>query len=114
MDSTSLLIHLIANGYKVYAISFDYGQKHKIELERVKKNIEYLKSFNQFDLTYQVIDLKSVWEGSGSALVSKDVSVPEGHYEEENMVKTVIENRNGIFANIIFAKALILANKYNT
>ena len=34
MDSSSLLLHLLANGYEVTVLGFDYGQKHKIELNR--------------------------------------------------------------------------------
>jgi len=34
MDSSSLLLHLLANGYEVTALGFDYDQKHKVELER--------------------------------------------------------------------------------
>ena len=44
MDSTSLLIHLLNEGYLVDCISFNYGQKHMIEIERASKNIIYLKS----------------------------------------------------------------------
>ena len=33
MDSTGLLMHLIANDYIVHTLSYDYGQKHKIELD---------------------------------------------------------------------------------
>jgi 7-cyano-7-deazaguanine synthase len=36
MDSSTLLLHLLSNGYEVTALSFDYGQKHKVELERAK------------------------------------------------------------------------------
>ena len=43
IDSTSLLLHLISKEFIVYAVSFDYGQKHKIEIDRAKKNINYLK-----------------------------------------------------------------------
>ena len=42
MDSTSLLLHLLAKGYEVHAISYNYGQKHLIELERAKNNLKYL------------------------------------------------------------------------
>ena len=38
MDSTCLLIHLLANEYEVHGVSFDYGQKHKIELQRLEQN----------------------------------------------------------------------------
>ena len=36
MDSTGLLVHLLANDYEVHTLSYDYGQKHKIELDRAK------------------------------------------------------------------------------
>ena len=39
MDSTGLLMRLLADGYEVSCLSFDYGQKHSIELERAKENI---------------------------------------------------------------------------
>ena len=35
MDSTALLIRLISEGYEVSCVSYDYGQKHIIELETV-------------------------------------------------------------------------------
>ena len=38
MDSSSLLLHLLANGYEVTALGFDYGQKHVVELDRLGKN----------------------------------------------------------------------------
>ena len=41
MDSTGLLIHLLSKDYKVSCISYEYGQKHNIEIERAKANIEY-------------------------------------------------------------------------
>ena len=44
MDSTSLMLHLLAKGCKVYGLSFDYGLKHKLELERFKVNLEYRES----------------------------------------------------------------------
>ena len=44
MDSSTLLLHLLANDYEVTALSFDYGQKHNIELERAKDLVHYLNS----------------------------------------------------------------------
>ena len=58
MDSTALLLRLIREGYEVYALSYNYGQKHIIELDRAKANIEYL-SENSFDVNHKLIDLSS-------------------------------------------------------
>ena len=47
MDSSTLLLHLLAKGYEVTALSFDYGQKHKVELERATSLVEYLNGCSQ-------------------------------------------------------------------
>ena len=59
MDSTGLLLKLLADGYKVSCISYDYGQKHKIELERAEANIAYLRK-NGYDVEHHQGDLSSV------------------------------------------------------
>ena len=43
MDSSTVLLHLLAKGYEVTALSFDYGQKHNVELERAQQLIDYLR-----------------------------------------------------------------------
>lgn len=111
MDSTCLLIHLLANDYEVKCYSFDYGQRHVVELERVSANIDYLRSLG-FPVSWRVIDIKAAFDESDSALLPQSgVKVPEGHYADENMKQTVVENRNGIFSSIIYGKALSWANK---
>ena len=44
MDSSTLLLHLLANNYQVTALSFDYGQKHSVELERAQQLIDYINN----------------------------------------------------------------------
>ena len=39
MDSSTVLLRLLADGYTVTALSFDYGQKHRVELDRAKSLI---------------------------------------------------------------------------
>ena len=112
MDSTSLLVHLLAQGRKVYGISFDYGQKHKAELKRLRANLEYLES-RSHRISWQLVDLSSISTLLHSALVSPGWDVPTGHYESENMKQTVVPNRNAIFASIAFAHALSLTQKLN-
>jgi 7-cyano-7-deazaguanine synthase len=44
MDSSTLLLHLLEKGYDVTAISFDYGQKHRVELERAQQLVDYINN----------------------------------------------------------------------
>jgi len=110
MDSSTLLLHLLANDYNVTALSFDYGQKHRVELERAQELIDYLNS-NGHDVTYQVIKLDGLTSLLNSALVEGGEEVPEGHYAEDNMKSTVVPNRNKIFSSLIQSVALSIANK---
>ena len=118
MDSSTLLIHLLANGYKVTALSFDYGQKHRVELERAQQLVDYINEnctdencFGGCRVNYQVIKLDGLTSLLNSALVAGGDEVPEGHYEEDNMKATVVPNRNKIFSSITQAVALSIANK---
>ena len=110
MDSTSLLMNLLAAGKKVYGMSFDYGQKHRIELNRLRANLDYLKS-NGLDVEWTLLDLSKLGELFHSALTDPNWDVPEGHYEQENMKETVVPNRNAIFASIAYGYALSLSAK---
>ena len=113
MDSFTLLLHLLADGYDVTALSFDYGQKHSVELERAQDLVDYLNQNGQ-NITYQVIKLDGLSELLNSALVTGGDDVPEGHYAEENMKATVVPNRNKIFSSIIQAVALSIAEAKDT
>ena len=121
MDSSTLLLHLLANGYEVTALSFDYGQKHSVELERAQDLVNYLNSqctdnncYGGCKINYQVIKLDGLSQLLNSALVTGGAEVPEGHYAEENQRATVVPNRNKIFSSIIQAVALSIANSKNT
>ena len=110
MDSTSLMMRLLAEGYEVNAISYNYGQKHLVEIQRAQANLAYL-SQNGHHVTHQVIDLTSAMSSFHSALTDDSIDVPEGHYEEEQMKQTVVPNRNAIFASILYGHALSIAIK---
>ena len=105
MDSTSLLLRLLAEGDTVTCLSYNYGQKHIVEIERARDNIAYL-SENGYEVEHVVIDLRSAMRSVNSALTSDDIEVPEGHYESEHMKQTVVPNRNAIFSSILYAQAL--------
>tara|TARA_R110001583_G_scaffold39189_8_gene125839 strand:+ start:512 stop:1288 length:777 start_codon:yes stop_codon:yes gene_type:complete len=110
MDSSTVLLHLLAHGYEVTALSFDYGQKHNVELERAAELVEYLDR-NGHSVKYQRITLQGLVGLLDSNLVKGGDEVPEGHYEEDNMKDTVVPNRNKIFSSIIQAVALSIAQQ---
>jgi 7-cyano-7-deazaguanine synthase len=128
MDSSTLLLRCLKEYDTVTAISFDYGQKHRVELERAQSLVDYINhsALNQVGLdalkhdeyrkslepiTYRQIQLNGLVDLLDSALVTGGDDVPEGHYAEENMKSTVVPNRNKIFASIVQAVALSVANK---
>ena len=107
LDSTSLLINLLKNNYNVFALSFDYGQKHKLELIKGKQNISYLKS-KKYSIVHKIIDISSCSDLLTSSLTTKNIDVPDGFYEENSMKHTVVPNRNAIFSSIIYGYALTI------
>ena len=129
MDSSTLLLHLLREGYNVTALSFDYGQKHRVELKRAQELIEYVNSncnkvvgqepetnaliaeLQYNPVNYQVIKIDGITSLLNSALVDGGDEVPEGHYEQDNMKETVVPNRNKIFSSLTQAVALSIANK---
>ena len=110
MDSSTLLLRAINEYDTVTGISFDYGQKHRVELERAQSLINYLAD-NGHKVNYRQIKLDGLVDLLDSALVQGGDDVPEGHYEQDNMKETVVPNRNKMFASIAQAVALSIANK---
>jgi len=120
MDSSTLLLRCLKEYDTVTALSFDYGQKHRVELERAQSLVNFLnfqrlvegKSKDAYSMiNYRVIKLDGLVDLLNSALVTGGDEVPEGHYAEENMKATVVPNRNKIFASITQAVALSIADK---
>ena len=127
MDSSTLLLRCLKEYDTVTALSFDYGQKRRVELERAQSLVDYLNANptrayaheefpNGFietysQINYRQIKLEGLVDLLNSALVTGGDEVPEGHYAEENMKATVVPNRNKIFASITQAVALSIADK---
>lgn len=111
LDSTCLLLKLLADGYEVKAYSFFYGQRHARELGGARRNVDFLRE-KGLPVSLTEIDLRSCFNESGSSLCDATLEVPKDKiYNEEGMHSTVVENRNVIFASIIYGKALAWANK---
>lgn len=91
MDSTTLAYDLLEKEEDIDIISFNYGQRHKKELEYA------LDTALELSIRFDIIDLSSVGfllADGGSSLVDAKTEVPEGHYAEDNMSVTVVPNRN--------------------
>jgi 7-cyano-7-deazaguanine synthase len=119
MDSSTLLLRCLKEYDSVTAISFDYGQKHRVELERAQSLVDYINGIQEMfsldtlptPINYRQIQLNGLVDLLDSALVTGGEDVPEGHYAEDNMKATVVPNRNKIFASITQAVALSVANR---
>jgi len=94
MDSFTLLHLARARGYRVHALSFDYGQKHVRELECARRVCEALQ------IPHKVIDIRAMSEVMSGSSLTSDIEVPEGHYEEDSMKSTVVPNRNMILLSL--------------
>jgi 7-cyano-7-deazaguanine synthase len=93
LDSATTLAIARTQGYQTYALSFDYGQRHKRELEAARK---IAKSFSTREYRVVKIDNQIF---AGSALTD-DVDVPKGRSEKEigsGIPPTYVPARNTIF-----------------
>jgi len=119
MDSSTLLLRCLKDYDTVTAISFDYGQKHRVELERAQSLVDYINRSKFLsdrprpfeNVNYRQIQLNGLVDLLDSALVTGGEDVPEGHYEQSNQKETVVPNRNKMFASIVQAVALSVANR---
>lgn len=101
MDSTVLLYHLLAEGVKVMALSVNYGQRHSKELDAA------CAIAKAAGVVHKVVDLSGISTLlTGSALISPEIAVPLGHYEDETMKLTVVPNRNMILLSLATAWAI--------
>ncbi|MER2492907.1 7-cyano-7-deazaguanine synthase QueC [Catenovulum sediminis] len=102
MDSFTVLNLARKQGYEVFALTFNYGQKHV-------KEVEYAKSVcQQLDIPHKVIDISAINQLLGGSSLTDNIEIPEGHYEEDNMKSTVVPNRNMILLSMATAYAVSL------
>ena len=111
MDSVTALYHAAAEHDVTDALSFDYGSKHNHrEIPFARYHAEKL------GVRHTVIPLHFMAEHFASDLLQSGGDIPDGHYEEESMKRTVVPFRNGImlsiaagFAESRGAEALVIA-----
>jgi len=95
MDSVTALYHAMKHHKVVGAVSFDYGSKHN------HKEIPFAKYHcDRHEIPHQIIHMDFVAELFDSSLLKGGEDIPEGHYADEVMKKTVVPFRNGIMLSI--------------
>ena len=100
LDSTTCLAIARAEGFKPYAISFSYGQRHAVELELAKKNARPMGAVDHLVVEF---DYRKV---GGSALTS-DIAVPKEGVGSDIPV-TYVPARNTIFLSFALGWAEVL------
>lgn len=100
LDSTVLAALLREADSLALAVSFDYGQRHRRELEAAAAVARY------YDVEHHVVDLRGVLSHAfGTSALLGGGQVPEGHYAEDTMAATVVPGRN----LLMIAAATVLA-----
>lgn len=95
LDSTVALYKAKAEGYdELYALSFDYGQRHSCELDCAKASAEAVGV-----KAHHVVNLKlDLW--GGSALTDNTVAIEEGNINKEEIPNTYVPARNMVFLSV--------------
>tara|TARA_B100001769_G_scaffold148921_1_gene116705 strand:- start:1493 stop:2233 length:741 start_codon:yes stop_codon:yes gene_type:complete len=102
LDSATAAAWAVAEGYSVTAISFDYGQRHRIELQAAQAVANALGISDHVNLT---IDLATF---GGSALVDQSIAVPKNRSDDvisNGIPVTYVPARNTVFLSLALALA---------
>jgi len=101
LDSTTCMAIARADGFEPYAMSFAYGQRHSVELEKARQYAPLIGA-----TAHQVVEI-NLREIGGSALTS-DIDVPKGRDVDESIPVTYVPARNTIFLSFALGWAEVL------
>lgn len=99
LDSVSLAHKVAGEDELIGLISFDYGQRHKKEVDFAARCADRL------GVPHDLIDMRHIGRHLSGSALTDDLDVPDGHYAEDNMKITVVPNRNAIMLTIAFGIA---------
>lgn len=100
MDSFTVLHHALKQGHNVYALSFNYGQRHVRELDAAATVCQ------QLNVPHKIVDITAINSLLAGSSLTSDIAIPEGEYEEDNMRSTVVPNRNMILLSLAIGYAV--------
>ncbi len=99
LDSVTLAHKVAVENELIGLVSFDYGQRHKKEIEYAQK------CAGRLGVIHHLIDISHIGAMLGGSALTDDIAVPDGHYAEETMKITVVPNRNAIMLAIAYGIA---------
>lgn len=100
MDSFTLLHKAIADGHEVHAMSFNYMQRHKRELDYAARVC------GDLGVPHTIVDISFLHTIGNMSALTHGQPVPKGHYTDLSMKQTVVPNRNAILTSIAVAYAV--------
>lgn len=100
MDSFTVLNRALKDGKQVYALTFDYGQRHVKEISCAQTVCSNL------GIPHKVINISAINELLAGSSLTDDIDIPQGHYEADNMKSTVVPNRNMILLSLAVGYAV--------
>ena len=100
LDSATVLAIANSDGYQCYALSMDYGQRHRIELEKAKQVSQAIGA-----MEHKVVRI-DIGAFGGSALTDENIDVPE--QQEQGIPITYVPARNTVFLSVALAWAEVL------
>ena len=103
LDSTTVLAIAKSQGYECYALSFDYGQKQKSELNSA---IEIAKSYQVKEHRIMKVSLSDI---GGSALTDKSINIPD-YKKSSDIPVTYVPARNTIFLSLALAWSEVIGS----
>ncbi len=98
-DSVTLAHRLHTHGQLAALLCFDYGQRHKKEIDAARRCAQRLA------VPFILLDISSIGRQLSGSALTDDIEVPHGAYNEDNMQLTVVPNRNAIMLTIAFGVA---------
>ncbi len=98
-DSTTCLLWAMKHYREVVALSFDYGQRHRAELDCAREIA------NELQVEWHVLDMSLLNQLTPNSLTREDISVDE-EAPDEGTPNSVVDGRNMLFLTFaaVFAK----------
>ncbi|HBI03017.1 MAG TPA: 7-cyano-7-deazaguanine synthase, partial [Paenibacillaceae bacterium] len=103
LDSTTCMGIARAEGYELYPLTFDYGQRHNREVEQAKKVASFFEVQD-----HRVVSLNFLNQIGGSALTDLNVDVPVNRDIDDEIPVTYVPARNLIFLSLATAFAEVV------